>query len=273
MSFLRSRLGRTVRRLFRAPMFTIVAVLTLGLGIGANTAIFSVVNGVLLKPLPYPDADRLVGVWHTAPGMNIPLLNQSPATYFTYREDGRVFEDIGAVGQHVGVGHRHRRAGAHPGAARHATARCRCSACSRPSGGSSPARTTSRERRARVLLTQGYWQRKLGADPGVLGKSLVVDGTPREIIGVLPAGFKFLNSAPQIVLPFQIDRAKVFVGNFSYQGIARLKSGIDAGAGQRGRRADAAARHASGSRCRTASPGRCSTRCGSGQTSVRSRPT
>ncbi len=53
------------------------------------------VNGVLLKPLPYPDADRLVGVWHTAPGMNIPLLNQSPATYFTYREEGRVFEDIG----------------------------------------------------------------------------------------------------------------------------------------------------------------------------------
>ena len=95
MSIIRSRPGRTIRRLFRAPLFSVVAVLTLGLGIGANTAIFSVVNGVLLKPLPYPDADRLVGVWHSAPGMNLPVLNQSPATYFTYREDGRVFQDVG----------------------------------------------------------------------------------------------------------------------------------------------------------------------------------
>src|SRR3954467_13398989 len=95
MSIIRSRPGRTVRRVLRAPLFSVVAVLTLGLGIGANPAIFSVVNGVLLKPLPYPEADRLVGVWHTAPGMNIPVLNQSPATSFAYREEGRVFEDIG----------------------------------------------------------------------------------------------------------------------------------------------------------------------------------
>jgi hypothetical protein len=65
------------------------------LGIGANTAIFSVVNGVLLKPLPFSEPERLVGVWHTAPGLGEPLANQSPATYFMYREEGRVFEDIG----------------------------------------------------------------------------------------------------------------------------------------------------------------------------------
>ncbi|MDQ3211726.1 MAG: ABC transporter permease, partial [Acidobacteriota bacterium] len=225
MPLLPGRLHRTIRRLLRAPGFTVVAVLTLGLGIGANAAIFSVVNGVLLRPLPYPDADRLAGVWHSAPGMNIPVMNQSPATYLTYREDGRVFDDIGlwdngsvsvtgageperiealfvtdgtlaVLGVQAALGRRFSREDDAPG---------------------SPQR---------VLLTHGYWQRKLGADPSVLGRPLMVDGAPREIIGVLPAAFKFLNSAPQILLPFQFDRAKLFIGNFSYQALARLKPGV-----------------------------------------------
>jgi hypothetical protein len=84
-----------VRRLLQAPLFTTVTLITLAVGIGANTAIFSVVYGVLLKPLPFREPDRLVGVWHVAPGMGIPLMNQSPSTYFTYREHSRTFEDIG----------------------------------------------------------------------------------------------------------------------------------------------------------------------------------
>src|SRR3954470_10167472 len=84
-----------MRRLGRAPLFTFLTLLTLAIGIGANTAIFSVINSVLLKPLPYPDPDRLAGVWHSAPGLNIPLLNSSPATYFTHREEGRTFQDTG----------------------------------------------------------------------------------------------------------------------------------------------------------------------------------
>src|SRR5688572_8212272 len=94
MQPLLSRLRRVFRRLFRAPLFTAVAVTTLALGIGANTAIFSVVNGVLLKPLPFNEAERLVGVWHTAPGLGFPVMNQSPATYFIYRDENRTFEDI-----------------------------------------------------------------------------------------------------------------------------------------------------------------------------------
>ena len=84
-----------LRRLLHSPTFTAITLLTLAIGIGANTAIFSVVSGVLLKPLPYRDPERLVGVWETAPGLGFPSINASPATYFTFREESRTFEDIG----------------------------------------------------------------------------------------------------------------------------------------------------------------------------------
>ena len=84
------------RRLLVQPGFTAAAVLTLALGIGATTSIFSVVYAVLLKPLPYPEAERLVGVYHRAPRLNLPVVDQGAATYFTYRDHNRVFEDIGA---------------------------------------------------------------------------------------------------------------------------------------------------------------------------------
>ena len=95
MAELRDDLRFTFRLLRKHPGFTAVALLTLALAIGANTAIFSVLDGVLLKPLPYPHAEELVGVWHTAPGVNITDLNSAPFLYFTYREEGRTFVDIG----------------------------------------------------------------------------------------------------------------------------------------------------------------------------------
>src|SRR5687768_16379203 len=95
MPILPFRLRRVGRRLLKAPLFTSVAVLTLALGIGANAAIFSVVRGVLLKPLPFSDPERLVGLWHKAPGLGIEELNMGPANYFLYRERGAAFEDIG----------------------------------------------------------------------------------------------------------------------------------------------------------------------------------
>src|ERR671925_989620 len=89
------RFKQVLRSLAKMPLFTAVAVLTLAIGIGANTAIFSVIEGVLLKPLPYPRPDELVAVDHAAPGVNLPRVGAAPFLYFTYREDGRVFQDVG----------------------------------------------------------------------------------------------------------------------------------------------------------------------------------
>ena len=90
-----TQLKHVVRRLGRTPAFTVLTLVTLAVGIGANAAIFSVVQGVLLRPLPYPRPDELVGVWHTAPGVNITDLEAAPSLYFTYREQGRTFQDVG----------------------------------------------------------------------------------------------------------------------------------------------------------------------------------
>ncbi len=90
-----SQVSYILRKLVKAPVFTGVSILTLGLAIGANTAIFSVVNSVLLEPLPFEDPERLVGVWHEAPGLNFDKLSQSPALHFAYVDHNTAFEDIG----------------------------------------------------------------------------------------------------------------------------------------------------------------------------------
>src|SRR5436305_1370751 len=95
MSAFKNQLRQVLRRLGRSPMFTVITLITLAAGVGANTVVFSVLEGVLLKPLPYSHSEELVGVWHTAPGLNIPELNMSPSNYFIYREQGRTFQDIG----------------------------------------------------------------------------------------------------------------------------------------------------------------------------------
>src|SRR3954470_20077310 len=225
MKLLPTRVSRVLRRLMRAPLFTSVAVVTLALGIGANTAIFSVVRGVLLKPLPFDHPDELVGVWHTAPGLGVPLLNQAPAFYLTYREEGRTFEDSGiwdtfAVSV-TGSGEPERvdvlavTDGILP------VLRVQPLLGRRFNADDDSPRTPER-----VMLAYSYWARKFASDPSVVGRQITVDGTPREIIGVLPASFRFLNASPQMVLPFRLNRSEVFVGNFSYQGLARLKPGV-----------------------------------------------
>jgi putative ABC transport system permease protein len=225
MTLAAGRLRRTIRRLLKAPLFTAVAVITLALGIGANTAIFSVVYGVLLKPLPYKDPERLVGMWHSAPGLGFPIMNQSPATYFTYREEGRAFEEIGLWNDSAvsvtGTGEPERVSALYVTDGVFGALGVEAQLGRRFTADDDSPKTPER-----VMLCHAYWQRKFGSDPSIVGRQVVVDGKPREIIGVLPASFKFLDQNPQIVLPLRFNRAEVFVGNFSYQGVARLKPGV-----------------------------------------------
>ena len=217
-----------LRRLRRAPAFTFIAVLTLALGIGANTAIFSVVNGVLLKPLSYPHPESLVGVWHVAPGVpgiGNDKVDCAPAMYFTYREENHTFQEIGLWSN-----------GSVPvtGLAEPeqvdslwVTYGTLQALAVQPALGRwfSQADDTPGSPQT-VILSYGYWQRRFGGNPNVLGRTLTVDSRPRTIVGVMPAGFRFLEVKADVILPQRFDRKQMMLGQFSYQGIARLKPGV-----------------------------------------------
>jgi putative ABC transport system permease protein len=220
-------LQHAVRRLGRAPGFTAVAVATIAIGIGANTAIFSVVNGVLIKPLPYPQSESLVGLWHTAPGVPAVKggLNCSPTMLFTYREESRTFQNVGlwSTGEAsvTGIAEPEQvhslyltygaldALGVPPAAGRWFT-----------QADDKPRSTDT------VILMYGYWQRRFAGDKSMVGRTIAVDSKPRNVIGVMPRNFRFLDIDADLILPQRFDRNKVFLGNFSYQGIARLKPGV-----------------------------------------------
>lgn len=227
MSVLPGPLTQILRRSARSPLFTAVTLLTLAIGIGANTAMFSVVNGVLLKPLPYPESDRLVAVWQSisGPGINMKEINASPATYFLYREEGRTFENSGLWRLDpvtiTGLAEPER------------VLAFIVTEGTLPTLGLTPvmgrtftAKDDSPGSPETALISHGYWKRRFGGDPSVLGRRIMVDGRAHEVIGVLPERFRFQNAEPSLVLPFQFDRNKVFMGNFSYQAVARLKPGV-----------------------------------------------
>jgi putative ABC transport system permease protein len=214
-----------LRRLLHSPLFTVVTLLTLAIGIGANTAIFSVVDGILLKPLPFAEPGRLVGLWHTAKGINLNEVNLCPSLYFTYREQARSFTDVGAYnGGSVSV--------------THITKPEQVSAMFASDGvlpllGVQPALGRFFTRRddmdgspRTAILAYGYWRNRFGGSPSAIGRHIIVDGDDREIIGVLPRTFEFTDPKLALILPLQLNRNKAVLGNFSYRGIARLKPGV-----------------------------------------------
>jgi len=220
------QLHQVVRRLSRAPLFTAITLLTLAIGVGANTAIFSVVEGVLLKPLPYPHPEQLIGVWHTAPGIGMTELNMAPSIYFIDREQNTTLEDIGAYDDNshdvTGTGQPEHVKGLD------------VTDGTLPIVGVAPTlgrlftrKDDSPDAPATVVLSYGYWQTKFGGASSVIGRAITVDGRPRVIIGVLPKGFQFLDQQDvALFLPFQWDRSKTKLGNFSERAIARLKPGV-----------------------------------------------
>jgi len=214
-----------LRRLRRSPGFTAIAVITLALGIGANSAIFSVIEGVLLKPLPYPHPQELIGVWHTAPGVNIPQLEMSPSNYFTYRAENRSFTDLGIWNNGtVSI----------TGLAEPEEVPCVwVTEGTLPILGVPPAlgRWFSRKDDTpgspeTVMLMHGYWQTRFGGASSVIGRRIMVDGKAKEIIGVMPRRFQFVDLKPAVLQAFQLDRNKAQLGNFSHRGVARLKPGV-----------------------------------------------
>jgi predicted permease len=220
------QLRQVFRRLGRAPLFTAVTLITLAAGIGANTVIFSVIEGVLLKPLPYPHPEELIGVWHTAPGIGVKDLNMAPFLYFIDREQNTSFQDIGAYTNDslsvTGVGEPEQVRGLD------------VTDGTLPLLGVKPAlgRLFTHEDDSpgtpeTVLLSYGYWRQKFGGATSVIGRSITVDGKPREIIGILPQDFQFLDESKiSLIVPFKWDRNKLKLGNFSYRALARLKPSV-----------------------------------------------
>jgi len=218
------------RRLSRSPGFAATVLLTLAIGIGANTAVFSVVDSVLLKPLPYPESDRLVSLWLNAPGAaglanfqkSLPL---SSSMYFAFSENNRTFESLGiwniqkanltglAVPEEVNAAFVTdgvlETLGVPPLTGRELTA-----ADQLPNGAQN------------VVLGYGYWQRRFGGDRSVIGRTIVVDGQTRTIVGVMPRGFRLVDADFDILVPYAFERNKQPLAGFGFQGVGRLKPGV-----------------------------------------------
>ena len=224
-SFLQ-QLKQVLRRLRLSPLFTTITLITLAAGIGANTLVFSVVEGVLLKPLPYPDPSQLVGVWHTAPGIQIKDLNMAPSHYFIYREQGKTFQDVAMYqGDSLSI------TGVNEPEQVDALD---VTETLLPMIGVAPvagrlfsAEDTQPNAPKTAMISYGYWMSKFGGDRSLVGRTILTDGDSRLVVGILPRSFHFLYYRDvAVVIPFQFDRSKMKLGNYSYNGIARLKPGV-----------------------------------------------
>ncbi len=214
------------RMLMKQPGFTLTAIIALALGIGANTAIFSVVNAVLLRTLPYKAPDQLVMVWHTYRDINLPKAAVSAPSFVEYRDQNHVFETLTAMtGWSVnltGRGEPERVRGGVVSASYFSTFGVE------PALGHAfrPEEDQPGNNRV-VVLSNGYWKRRFAADPDIIGQTLTLDGNSYTVIGVMPASFEALREtdlwSPIAFTPEQLspDNRREYLGV-----LARLKPGV-----------------------------------------------
>ena len=227
---LRVDLKHVCRRLGRSPGFAITVLLTLAIGIGANTAVFSVLNSVLLRPLPYPEPQDLVSLHLNAPGAPglaefRSELRLSASMYFTFATHNRTFQSMGVWGPGTisitGL--------AQPEQVN--TAQISdgvLETLNVPAFRGQWLTATDQDPRGlgRVMLGYGYWQRRFGGDLGVIGRTISVNSQPRVIAGVMPRGFKIVNYDFDLLVPMALDPVKEQLAGFAYRGIARLRPGV-----------------------------------------------
>lgn len=188
METLKQDLSYGLRQLIKSPRFTIVAVLSLAIGIGATTAIFSVTNALLLRPLGYKDADRLVILWNRSPGLGVAQDWFSPGQYLDVRAENKVFEDVAAT-----IDSSFNITGG-PTAERVEGARVSSSLFhvlgAQPLiGRAFTADEDEQGKPTSAILSYGFWQRRFAGDPNVLGQTLTLNGNPVQIVGVMPSDF------------------------------------------------------------------------------------
>jgi putative ABC transport system permease protein len=220
------------RQLLKNPGFTAVAVLTLALGIGANTAMFSLVNGVLLKPLPYPDSDRLVALFENHREQGQDFVNLTAPGFTDWRKQSTLFEDLAAYQPGgfdlTGTGDPARLSGIRSSASLFPLLRVQPEL----GRGFTEAEDTFGGDRVAVIAHR-LWQERFGGATNVLGKSVTLDGNSYTIVGVMPDGFRFAGIdadvwRPMAFEPWELENR----GGHNYQAIGRLKPGVTLAAAQ-----------------------------------------
>ena len=212
-----------IRVLLKKPGFTFVVVLTLAIGIGANTAVFSIVHGVLFRPLPYKDTERIITIWEPSRGGH--TLGLTDLEFFDFRRQNTVFEDIAAYAT-----------GSTTLSGREEPERVVVTWVSsgffsvlgvQPAMGRAFTPEEDSPDPARVaVLSYGLWRRHFGSDPDVIGQQISLNGNSRTIIGVMPKGFQFVSKEVDLWLPLGLDPANVSPGDRSYNAVARLNQNV-----------------------------------------------
>jgi len=220
-------LRHAIRALGRAPAYTLACVATIALAVGAGSTVFTLVDTVLLRPLPYPESDRLVGLWHSFPGIGLMLVGQSEGTYLSYRSATQSFESIGAYGGGVATVEvpRSSRSPERMNVS-WVTASLLRTLKAHPIAGRLFEDSDERgDAHLVALLSEPFWRTHFNADPNVVGRTLRVDGIHTEILGVLPASFAFPRSDVGVWVTFTVPRIP-YLGSFYFRAVGRLRPGV-----------------------------------------------